>query len=478
MTNWYEVSPADLNTESQRVDSIQFLSRVRRFKEADGKLAKKPQKVLASDLYNLFYKAQPELKDTEELPDPALAEWMSQFMDTEEYQEIRQGTVRNVSSSMIASVKFMEEYQRRRESELKDLISLKEKRVAAASMMSQLPDMVIQTLEKFDEINGSWAERFHGEGVGEEELRLMEKGIEAAAETLDMVNALAELDKLAGGNGLMSDERKIELAFDSRIMGRVKDQDAFRKIIALMGRLKFISKGLKSKKVRERTVPMGLAVGNDLNRVVPSELMMLDDEDTEELFWKKFTDKTLVQYDVRDKDEEGFGPIIVLLDKSYSMAGKRQHIAAGFTAEMMRVALESKRRCWVVQFDDTVNHVDELRKSDDLIRFIATALRAGNGTDFAPAYKKGIEITRKQEKERTDIVLVTDGMSKLYPEMINEMKDSKKELGIRYFGIQVAKGNSWQKELEWLFDAQVVVNYRSDKSIDEGMEVILDKVVR
>ena len=140
MIGWYDVSPEDLNTESRRVDAIQFLSRVRRHGEAERKLSKRVDKVIATDIYNLLYKDQPVIKPKEEQPDPALAEWMQQFTDKSEYSDTRMNTVRNVSNATIAAAKFYEDYMRRKDSIVKGLKQLKENKETVQGMMIDMPE--------------------------------------------------------------------------------------------------------------------------------------------------------------------------------------------------------------------------------------------------------------------------------------------------------------------------------------------------
>ena len=478
MLGWYDVSPEDLNTVGRRVDGIQFLSRVRRYPEAEKKVSKRIDKVISADLFNLFYKDAPVIKDREEQPDPALGSWMEQLVEKTDYANMRMRTVRNVDHATIAAVKFYEDYLRHRDSLIKGVRLIKESKETANAVMIEMPDDAIQTLQALSSMQSSIGDRLDNEGLGDDE-EYIARASEATDQTLQMVEAFGELDALAGdsyGFGAGGEE-KLGLAFDPRVTGRISNQDQFRKIVNLMGRYKAMSVGLKAEKVSEKPVPTRVTQGNDLAKMVASEFSLLARPKTKRLFMKRFMEESLMQYDSSDEEPEGKGPVVILVDCSSSMNGKKQEIALAFTAELMRIALEQKRAVTAIQFESKIRSVHEMASSSDLIQFMQGALKASGGTSFEEPLNKSLDITAQGEKREADIVLITDGMGRVTPRTTERMLRQNTSVGTRYFGINV-DGDNWPPALRQRLNLAMSCSYRSDKTTDNAIKLVLDQVVR
>ena len=322
-------------------------------------------------------------------------------------------------------------------------------------------------------------DRLSNEGIGSDEGDYITRATEAVDQTLEMVEALSELDSLAGsGWGSMEgEEEKLNMAFDPRVMSLLKDQDQFRKIINLMGRYKSITEGLKAEKVSEKPVPTRVTQGNDLSKLMASEFALLARPKTRKLFMKRYVEESLLQYDSDDEEPEGKGPLVILVDVSGSMRGKKQEIALALTGELMRIALTQHRKCTAIQFATTALRTMELDSSSQLIEFITSALKASGGTDFNAALKAGMDAAGQTDKLEADIVLVTDGQSQISNATNDRMISMNNGIGTRYFGLNV-DGNNWPKNLQARLHLAMSINYRSDKQTDEAIELVFDQIVR
>jgi hypothetical protein len=62
-----------------------------------------------------------------------------------------------------------------------------------------------------------------------------------------------------------------------------------------------------------------ITAGTNIERLLPSEIALLADPDLEDLFYLKFAEHNLMQYDLIGHEPEGQGPIIIAIDESGSM---------------------------------------------------------------------------------------------------------------------------------------------------------------
>ena len=77
----------------------------------------------------------------------------------------------------------------------------------------------------------------------------------------------------------------------------------------------------RNRTVHPPTEIVNVTTGNDLARILPSELMLLADPRTKADFLLRFAENRLLQYDLRGFEREGQGPIVVCIDESGSTSG-------------------------------------------------------------------------------------------------------------------------------------------------------------
>ena len=477
MLTWYDVKPDNLCTKSRMSDIIRFLSRVRRQREIQRKLIKRSDKTISADLFNAFYKPDVALRDRDKMPNPALGAWMEQLQDTEEYKDLRLNTIHDADASVVASVKFHEEYMRRQESFVKTAQQLEGSKTTARAYADSDPEQaqnVIDNLTQAQEILGGQLDDY---GLDAREEGRVDGAITAAVEALEMAEILAQFD--TAGKGIGSGEGDtLKYAFDNRITSKFKNQDTLRKIAKLMGRFKKISEGVKSEKIGQYSAPTKIVQGDELSRVVPSELAMYAMKETEGLFLKKYTEKSLMQYDVKDNEKQGKGPFVVLLDKSGSMRGMEYEVAAAITAELLRLALEDHREAAVIPFDGRAHDVRVIDSSDKLIDFMMYGLRASGGTNFDNAFNAGLDYISKQKLDKSDIMIITDGMGNVHQTTEQWMRVCRDKAGVRYFGLNIREwGAQWPDNLEKLMQVTASVNYRQLTNVDKEFAVLIEKII-
>lgn len=222
----------------------------------------------------------------------------------------------------------------------------------------------------------------------------------------------------------------------------IQNNKMISELVRKMGR-SYISKEKKLKyriNNRNNDEIFGLHRSDDLMRMLPNELVNLENEELEYLFYTKFLEKSLLTYELsgksrEEKQEKQKGPIVACLDTSGSMAGKPSLKAKALLLAISKILERENRDLYVIKFGDS-DEIDELhieKKSDsfEILYFLKKGF--GGGTNFETPLQKGVEIIeKKQFYKKADILMVTDGMCGISKEFVKylEIKKSKLEFNI------------------------------------------------
>jgi len=185
---------------------------------------------------------------------------------------------------------------------------------------------------------------------------------------------------------------------------------------------------------------LGINQGNDLSRILPSELVNLKNKTLKNIFYSKLLEKKLIQYQLSgedDRDErigkvnlrEEKGPIIACIDTSSSMEGIPEEISKGVIIELYNVCKKEKRKLYLIIFSSTDELIEvEITKKTNfsvLIKFLQQGFFGG--TDYTSPLKKAIHLIEKNKYSLADILMITDGLSKIdnpFLEYLNTKRDS------------------------------------------------------
>lgn len=220
-----------------------------------------------------------------------------------------------------------------------------------------------------------------------------------------------------------------------RLMRMLIDNEKIKQLVKILGRFKRLALQKRQTRVtREPSEVVGIEQGDDISRVLPSELVDLIDEDREILFFKKLLGGELLQYKLEGKEKMGRGPIIMLVDTSGSMWGDREIWAKGVALAMADIALRDKRNIEVICFSSRteiakfviekgIDPVERIHRLVDIATY-----NFGGGTDFEEPLEMALADIDTQEFKKADIVMVTDGECDFSDEFLvyyNEVKKKK-----------------------------------------------------
>jgi uncharacterized protein with von Willebrand factor type A (vWA) domain len=213
---------------------------------------------------------------------------------------------------------------------------------------------------------------------------------------------------------------------------------------------------------------VGVHDSDDLNKLLPNEIMFLAYPELEVIFYKHLVDKRLMNYKTKGKARslrnittaasskseqvQGKGPFVVCVDASGSMAGFPENCAKAMAYALMQIALAEKRDCYVLLFS-TEQITYELTKQDGL-REAADFLsyQFHGGTDFEPVIESSIELMENERYRNADLVVISDFIA---PKASSVLENKVQELKVkhnRFHAVSLSKyGNP---ELLNIFDEQ------------------------
>ncbi|GGQ89453.1 hypothetical protein GCM10010145_68650 [Streptomyces ruber] len=220
----------------------------------------------------------------------------------------------------------------------------------------------------------------------------------------------------------------------------------------LIGRFRQMADGERARKVENATGELvGVTLGDDLSRVIPSELAHLGTPGLRAVFAARYAAGELMLYDSQGEQTTGQGAVIACVDTSHSMYAEgpggvtREAWAKACALALLDQARHAGRDFVGILF----SAADKLRvfrfpagAAADLaqvIDFAETFL--GGGTDFQRPLSAAGELLEEEfddaARGRGDIVLITDEECDVTQEWMRGWNEAKRRLGFRVFGVAI-----------------------------------------
>ncbi|MFF7876472.1 VWA domain-containing protein [Streptomyces californicus] len=220
----------------------------------------------------------------------------------------------------------------------------------------------------------------------------------------------------------------------------------------LIGRFRQMADGERARKVESTTGELvGVTLGDDLSRLIPSELARLGLPELRAVFAARYAAGELMLYDSRGERPTGRGAVIACVDTSHSM----------YAAGPGGVTREAWSKACALALLDQARHagrdfVGILFSAEDRVRvFRFPAGRAagveqvldfaetflGGGTSYQAPLTVARELLEEEFDDATgargDIVMITDDECGVTEEWTRGWNDARRTLGFRLFGLAV-----------------------------------------
>jgi len=215
-----------------------------------------------------------------------------------------------------------------------------------------------------------------------------------------------------------------------------------REIARMAGRI--IRIALHKRKTRKKQEPaelVGITLGRDLARVLPSELCYLGHPLLKKDFLRRFTEGKLLQYELGSREVEGRGPIVCCLDSSGSMEGIKEIWSKAVMLALFQVAVRERRAFACIHFGNKeelkVFEFPEPGKASPVEVAEAALFFFGGGTDFEAPLGRAVELMGKSTYKKGDIVFITDGLCAVSEKFIARFQRVKQEKEFSVYSVVV-----------------------------------------
>lgn len=204
-----------------------------------------------------------------------------------------------------------------------------------------------------------------------------------------------------------------------------------------------------------------VTTGNHLRHMLPSEIAIMSDPETEDLFFLKYVSNKLQLFANKPKEENmkkvrkrkeekprlEKGPMIVCLDTSGSMSGRSIQVAISLLLQLLRMARKQKRKCFLITFAVRAKYIDlavpgAWRKLDSFLND-----RFGGGTNGEEMLKTTLQMLQKDSYEMADVLIISDFEFPLpLSHTLKQMKEEQAK-GTRFYGLQIGYFHHGYKQL-------------------------------
>lgn len=193
----------------------------------------------------------------------------------------------------------------------------------------------------------------------------------------------------------------------------------------------------------------GIHQSGDVLRVLPCELVNLEDDTLEMLFYARLLEQNLLTYQLKgeiteEHDEavsKNSGPVVACLDTSGSMGGAPMLKAKALLLAIASILQKERRQLHVLLFGSS-GQVAEHQMSDHhgvagLLAFLQKGY--GGGTDFETPLRRAFDIIEAQtDFTCADVLMVTDGDCGLSDAFVQTIQTKKNTLDCTVYTVLCA----------------------------------------
>lgn len=454
-------------------DKDHLLEEMREFAVAEDRLTDKVTTggSAFADAYYALVKANPELEKRNNMrPSHRVNHAVAgEMQELKEYEELRSYTTGDEIASALGCISMephLETLFDKLEQEQKMAQELQEQYDQMSGLQQEDYDLDAM-MESLDNPTEGEAQDYQDQKSRiQQALEQMQKGIDQAEQDFgqamdaatpgmksDLKDALkgaigeaSNMDQAAQTWGLdpgtlhrLPPEQRIELS-------RKLNSDRFKRIAQLFGpmhRMAFAEQQRKT--VHSNDEVYDLETGDDLGRLLASELLYIRHPVLKRDFYRRFYEKNLLQFKLRGEEKLAKGAIICCIDGSGSMAGENEIWSKAVGLTLLQIAKSQKREFYAIEFGGPGMMVQfDFRdpKSitpENVIAFAESFLNGG--TDFHTPLSRSLDLMKEEHDRRgavkADIVFITDGFCGVDPGWLEGFKAEQERLAFRVYGVAI-----------------------------------------
>ncbi len=429
-----------------------------------------PFGTLLQDLFSSLYKYNIKLSDPKNLVKSNLQNRsiIEQAMQRAEYKDLRKFTIMNEPSAAVATYSLAngilaeiqkeladevndmadsEQQLAQQQEEIESLEELLENYKATEEMEEKIRERLEQAKEEMQENQEKYNQQVQDFEDNPARQSAMERALQegfdqAMSDVKDSEELLEGFGDEAGANQRFAVNQRLMLA------KKLQSSDKLKRLAKMVGKFKRLALAEQRRRVMQHHEEMyDVTLGNDVSRLIPAELFALRHPILRKDFMRRFVEGKLLQYNLRGDEERGKGALVVCIDGSYSMEGEKELWSKAVTLAMLDIATRQKRNFRAIHFGSkkdplTVMDFPKNEAKDRRIEKIEQLAEyfIGGGTDFEKPLQEAIYSLERDDKQRGDIVFITDGDCVVSSRWLTEFKRMKEDLEVTVFSILVDMG--------------------------------------
>jgi len=360
---------------------------------------------LTQDIYLALFKLHPEIVPDEQIQSPYLSnkQILSTMLDNEDFQRMH-------SMTRLDSV--------------------------AAGLGTQV--LAQKTIEGLDEDSSDDKQTSPDKGKGqicdsnsvptpEMDPEIMGDIVSIACKSaLDEVKDTLEMGR-AWGIEPGDPNARVSYLSKKRALERLRTSPKLKQLTDMVGRLRQVAIQHWKKGTDGVSTIKEVSVGAELERVMPSEMMLLSNISTKRDFHRRYHQRELLQYQNDGIYPKGRGPMVVCCDVSGSMRGKAEEWSKAMVIALAEVALREKRDFACILFDSQLVGTWVIPRGmwDPGVLIDIAETFTGGGTSFTYPLQKCIELIDTGRFKQADVIFLTDGMCKVQDELLQKVNKFK-----------------------------------------------------
>ena len=417
--------------------------------------------------YGYHHAREPEVASPEEV-DPAVAHHakiMSKMMAEDDFADARNMTRDQATPAAVATMAAVRALREALEDELvqqaRDSENFEQARDSADSAMSELESIRAEARDQHTKTGTVDAATMQALREAVTAKRAAVQNVQQVASNIpkpfskaahDACIAAAKAGKEAAssagnipgfGQGLGQGEPRYESPEQAlSIADMWTNNPTLRAVAELYGRLDKHMRFERAKRVvGGQDEIVDIALGDELRRILPSELGVLADEATEDDFFMRYLSSELMVYDTVGEEHAGRGPVVLVGDESGTMSGQRNVWCKAIACCLLNICRREKRDFAYVGFG-SANQVHEFvfpAKSEldaQMIVDMASHFYGGGTVPVGGVQRAKDIMDRVHEFKKADIVIVGDGQASFGTED-KMLRDSLEAKGVRFHGVGI-----------------------------------------
>jgi uncharacterized protein with von Willebrand factor type A (vWA) domain len=276
------------------------------------------------------------------------------------------------------------------------------------------------------------------------------------------------------GDGASGTPTKVDESLKLEIAKAIQDTPGLREIIEMAGRkVSSARKVHATKSAMMQTEVVGIEVGNDLQALLPTELVKLAEPEYEAMFMRGYLERSLMQYERSGVEKKEQGPVLVALDESSSMRGAKEAWSKGLAMGMLMIAMKQKRAFRLIHFAGSVTRVDDFPVGDSDPKKLLEMLShfSGGGTSFETPLRAAHDAIKNDGLADADVMLITDGVCSTTEEFRRWWQYERESLGFCCYGVHIgAPGGVPAASLGSLCDeTHGILDLTNDKAVTDSL---------